>query len=375
MSFPHLHNHSDGSLLDGMCSTKGMVDWAKKNRAPAIALTDHGNMFNTYDFHTQATEVGVKPIIGCEVYVAPESRHDRDKNQGSPYHLTLLCENNVGYKNLIQLVSFGYTQGFYRRPRIDMELLGSYSEGLICLTGCIQGQLNQLVNSDKGSEAHAYFKQLCDSIPQGNLYVEVQNHWIDEELDTYPKLCKMAAKYNIPTVATNDCHYLTKEDHYFHDVMLCIQMQQFASEQNRMKFDNQFYFKTLEEMKYALDGYPEDCIKNAFEVAERCNVTFDKSANGNPKYPDLPENETEYSYLKSLCYTGLKEQYGESGITDAMRHRLESGIKCNRPDGILRLLPACLGLRRLCTKKGLSTWSKGVWWRIFGFVYTRRYRF
>ena len=308
-----------------MCRVADMINWAKTNKAPALALTDHGNLFNAYDFYKQATEVGVKPIIGCEVYVAPESRHDRDKNQGSPYHLTLLCEDNVGYKNLIQLVSFGYTQGFYRRPRIDMELLGSYSKGLICLTGCMQGQLHQLVNGDKNSEARAYFKQLYDSIPQGNLYVELQNHWIDEELDTYPKLANIAKEYNIPTVATNDCHYMSKDDHYFHDIMLCIQMQQFASTQNRMKFDNEFYFKTLEEMKYAMEGFPAECITNAFEVAERCNVTFDKT-NSNPKFPDLPEGQTEYSYLKSLCYEGLTRHYGKDGITDAMRHRLETEL-------------------------------------------------
>ena len=324
MSFPHLHNHSDGSLLDGMCNIKEMVDWANLNKAPAIALTDHGNMFNVYDFYTQAKEANVKPIIGCEVYVAPEfdGMKSREKNQPSPYHLTLLCENEKGYMNLMQLVSYGYLQGFYRKPRIDLRLLGSYGEGLICLSGCVQSQLSRAI-TEQQDDADQVLKHLYDAIPEGNLYVEIQNHWIDEELNAYPKLCQLAAKYDLPVVATNDCHYLSKDDHWIHDIMLCIQMQQWVSNTDRMKFDNHFYFKTLQEMEYALEGYPKEAIPNAFEVAERCNVELTKLSDANPKYPDLPAGQTEYTYLKSLCVEGLTEKYGEEGMTDAMRHRLD----------------------------------------------------
>ena len=325
MSFPHLHNHSDNSLLDGMCTTQKMVDWAIKESAPAIALTDHGNLFGAYDFYTKAIDAGVKPILGCEMYIAPDSRHSRDKNQLKPYHLTLLCESNEGYENLIKLVSWGYTQGFYHKPRIDMELLRSYSKGLIALTGCIQGQLAQLVYNNKQSEALHYFNDLVDAMPQNSVYIELQNHWIEEELSTYPKLLQLSKELKIPTIATNDCHYIDKTDHVAHDIMLCIQTKKLVNESKRMKFDNHFYLKTYDEMKYCIEdvGFPIESIENAFLVANRCDVKLNKIPDASPKYPDLPKGHSEYSWLSYQCHIGLKRLYKPKDITQEMEARLE----------------------------------------------------
>ena len=323
MSFPHLHNHSDNSLLDGMATTQGMIDWAVENKAPAIALTDHGNLFGAYDFYMKAKKTDVKPIIGCEVYVSPESRHDRDKDQVAPYHLTLLCENNEGYQNLMRLVSWGYLQGFYHKPRIDLDLLGLYSNGLIALTGCIQGQLSQLVHNNKQSEALYYLKKLIDAMPNGNVYVELQNHWITEELETYPELARLSEKHDLPIVGTNDCHYLDKSDHIAHDIMLCIQTKKLVEDEKRLRFDNHFYFKNIDEMREALSDYPSEAIENAFEIADRCNVALDKIDNVSPKYPDLPQEHTESSWLKYKCEEGLIQRYGDKGFTSEMKKRLK----------------------------------------------------
>ena len=306
MSFIHLHNHSDNSMLDGMCSIDGMIDWAVTNSAPAIAITDHGAMHGVYDFYTTAVEKGVKPIIGCEVYVAPEDRTIKDKSQKTSFHLTLLAENNEGYANLVNLASNAYISGFYYKPRIDLELLRSYNKGLILLTGCVQGQLAQLIWNGDNKNAGTRFKDIIDIMGANNVYVEVQEHGLEQEQITYPDLADMAGEYNIPIVGTNDCHYLTYDDHRAHDIMLCIQTKKNVSDINRLKFENQFYFKSMDEMKEALKHYPEEAILNTQIIADRCNVTLDKLTDTMPQFKDLPKGETEYSYLRKLCLDGFK---------------------------------------------------------------------
>ena len=223
--FVHLHNHSEYSMLDGACRIQDMVDWAVENGAPAVALTDHGNMFGAWELYDKATKAGVNPIVGCEVYVAPGDRKKRGKEQGGPYHLTLLAEDATGYQNLLKLVSLGYTEGFYSKPRIDMEILREHHHGIIALTGCIQGQVPQLICSSKRDEGVQNFKTLMEIMGERNLYVEVQNHYIDKELQAYPIMVELAKEFNLPIVGTNDCHYLRKSDHNMHDVLLCIQMK------------------------------------------------------------------------------------------------------------------------------------------------------
>ena len=319
--FVHLHNHSEYSMLDGACRISDMIQWAVENSAPAVALTDHGNMFGALEFYTKAKEAGVNPIVGCEVYVAPGDRTKRGKEQGSPYHLTLLVENATGYRNLIELVSIGYTEGFYSKPRIDMDILREKRDGIIALTGCIQGQVPQLLCSDKREEAIENFKQLIDIMGQRNLYVEVQNHYIDKELQAYPIMMELAKEFELPLVGTNDCHYLRKSDHHMHDVLLCIQTKKTVNDQDRMQFDNHFYFKDIDEMREVLKDFPPEVISNTLEIANRCNLELDYGESVMPKY-EVPEGHTNESYLKELCYQGLREKIGAELSTE-VQQRLE----------------------------------------------------
>ena len=323
--FVHLHNHSEYSLLDGACRISDMIQWAVENSAPAVALTDHGNMFGAWEFYTKAQDAGVNPIVGCEVYVAPGDRRTRGKEQGSAYHLTLLVENATGYQNLLELVSLGYTEGFYSKPRIDMEILRERREGIIALTGCIQGQVPQLITADKREEGIQNFKTLIDVMGPRNLYVEVQNHYIDKELEAYPIMVDLAREFDLPLVGTNDCHYLRKSDHHMHDVLLCIQTKKTLNEPDRMRFDNHFYFKDVNEMREVLKNYPPEAISNTLEIAERCDLKLDYGKSIMPKY-EVPEGHTNDSYLKELCYQGLREKLGgelSSNVQQRLNHELD----------------------------------------------------
>lgn len=307
--FVHLHNHSEYSMLDGACRISDMVQWAVENSAPAVALTDHGNMFGAWELYTKATAAGVNPIVGCEVYVAPGHRTTRGKGQGGPYHLTLLAEDATGYQNLLKLVSLGYTEGFYSKPRIDMEILREYHGGIIALTGCIQGQVPQLLSSNKRDEGVKNFLELKEIMGERNLYVEVQNHYIDTELNAYPIMMQLAKEYNLPLVGTNDCHYLRQTDHRMHDVLLCIQTKKTVNDADRLQFDNHFYFKSIDEMREVLKDFPPEAISNTLEIAKRCNLKLDYGQSLMPTY-EVPAGHTNDTYLKELCYEGLRKKYG-----------------------------------------------------------------
>ena len=318
--FVHLHNHSEYSMLDGACRISDMVDWAVENSVPAVALTDHGNMFGAWELYNKATEVGVNPIIGCEVYVAQGSRKMREQEHGDPYHLTLLAEDATGYRNLLELVSLGYTEGFNRKPRIDMEILREHHDGIIALTGCIQGQVPQLLCENRRDEAIQNFKMLMEIMGEHNLYVEVQNHYIDKELEAYPVMVQLADEFKLPIVGTNDCHYLHKSDHGMHDVLLCIQTKKTVNDRERLRYDNHFYFKSVDEMRAALKDYPPEAISNTLEIANRCNLELDYQQDSMPKY-EVPEGHTYDSYLRELCYQGLREKYGE--LSEPIRQRVD----------------------------------------------------
>ena len=318
--FVHLHNHSEYSMLDGACRIPDMVDWAVENSVPAVALTDHGNMFGAWELYNKATDAGVNPIVGCEVYVAPGSRKTREQKQEGPYHLTLLAEDATGYQNLLELVSLGYTEGFNRKPRIDMEILREHHDGIIALTGCIQGQVPQLLCANRRDEAIQNFKTLMEIMGEQNLYVEVQNHYIDKELEAYPVMVQLAKEFNLPLVGTNDCHYLHKSDHGMHDVLLCIQAKRTVNDRERLRFDNHFYFKSVDEMREALKDYPPEAISNTLEIANRCNLELDYQQDPMPKYK-IPEEHTYDSYLRELCYQGLREKYGE--LSEPIRQRVD----------------------------------------------------
>lgn len=307
--FVHLHNHSEYSMLDGACRISDMVQWAVENSAPAVALTDHGNMFGAWELYTKATAAGVNPIVGCEVYVAPGHRTTRGKGQGGPYHLTLLAEDATGYQNLLKLVSLGYTEGFYSKPRIDMEILREYHGGIIALTGCIQGQVPQLLSSNKREEGVKNFLELKEIMGERNLYVEVQNHYIDKEDTAYRTMVKLAQEYNLPLVGTNDCHYLRQTDHRMHDVLLCIQTKKTVNDADRLQFENHFYFKSIDEMREVLKDFPPEAISNTLEIASRCNLKLDYGQSLMPTY-EVPAGHTNDTYLKELCYEGLRKKYG-----------------------------------------------------------------
>ncbi|MDE0634395.1 MAG: DNA polymerase III subunit alpha [Candidatus Poribacteria bacterium] len=319
--FVHLHNHSEYSLLDGACRIPDMVQWAIENSSPAVALTDHGNMFGAWEFYNTAKAAGVNPIVGCEVYVETENAKTEDNSQCSPSHLTLLAEDAVGYHNLLELVSLGYTQGFDRKPRINMEMLREYHDGIIALTGCINGIVPKLICSNQRDEAVRNLLELRDIMGPDNLFVELQNHYIDEELAAYPVMVEFANEYNLPIVGTNDCHYLRKSDHRMHDIRLCIQTRKTVNDPKRIRFNNHFYFKNVDEMQEALKDYPPEAIINTVEIANRCNLKLDYDKNAMPIF-EIPEGRTQDSYLKEQCYEGLRQKFG-GHLSESIQKRLE----------------------------------------------------
>ena len=323
--FVHLHNHSEYSMLDSPCSVLDVIQWAVDNNAPAVALTDHGNLFGAWEFYTTAREAGVNPIVGCEVYVASGDRRNRRKDHAKPSRLTLLVENAVGYCNLMKLVSLGYTEGFHNKPRIDMEILRAYSEGLITLTGCIHGQVPQLICANRRKEAVGHFKTLIDIMGARNLYIEIQNHYTAQERKVYLLMVDLARAFDIPIVGTNNCHYLRKSDHRLHDVLVCIQTKTTVNNPHRKRYANHYYFKNANEMREALKNYPPQAIRNTLEIAKRCHLKLDYGKLVMPKY-DVPAGQTNDSYLKGLAYQGMREKWGgelPSEIPQQLNYELE----------------------------------------------------
>src|SRR5512133_2751372 len=250
--FVHLHLHSQYSLLDGAIKIDDLIDYAKGQGMPAIAITDHGNMFGAVEFYTKAKAAGIKPILGCEVSVAPASRHDKTNARGSSeasYHLVLLCENLAGYRNLCRLLSLAYKEGFYYKPRVDWELLVTHNEGLIALSACLGGEIPSLLKSGRKAEARQRCTEIAAIFDQGRFFLELQENFIPEQTVVNDGLIEIARDTGLPLVATNDCHYLTREDAYAHEVLLCIQTGKTMDDAARMRFDNdEFYVKTAQEM-------------------------------------------------------------------------------------------------------------------------------
>ena len=305
--FVHLHLHTEYSLLDGAMRLNDLFAAAREYKMHALAMTDHGNMFGTIEFYTKAHKSGIKPIIGCEVYVAPGSRFEKESKSISDasYHLTLLAKNIKGYKNLIKLTSAGYLEGFYYRPRVDKELLEKYNEGLIALSGCLHGEIPRLIERDeekKTLEVAAWYRDVFDD---RRFFLEMQHNKIGLQKTVNQKLVEIGKKLNIPVVATNDCHYLKREDSYAHEVLLCIQTGKVLNDPNRMKFaTEEFYFKSPEEMKELFSWCP-DALTNTIEIAERCNLELKLDELHLPDFT-VPDGENLDSYLEKIAREGLK---------------------------------------------------------------------
>lgn len=321
-NFVHLHIHSEFSLLDGANRIKDLPVRAKELGMDSIAITDHGVMYGVIDFYKACKKEGVKPIIGCEVYVAPRSRMQKEPGiDNHYYHLILLAKNNEGYKNLSKLVSLGFVEGYYYKPRIDREILEKYHEGLICLSACLAGEVNQaLLNgqTEKAEEIALWHKSVFGE----DYYIEIQNNGIREQVLANQKLIQLARKLDIPIVATNDAHYLKRENAYNHEVLLCIQTGKRMSDEDRMRFDTEeLYVKSPEEMSEYFKAFP-DAIENTVKIAEKCNVEFEFGHTILPNYDVPPEYPTHYDYLKKLCDDGLIKRYGTE-LSEEVKKRAE----------------------------------------------------
>lgn len=322
MAFTHLHVHTEYSLLDGSCKIKELAAKAKELGMDSLAITDHGVMYGVIDFYRAAKAEGINPIIGCEVYVAPGSRFDRETTGGDDryYHLVLLAENDLGYHNLMKIVSRGFTEGYYYRPRVDKELLRTYHEGIIALSACLAGEVARGISKGMYEEAKKAAYSYQEIFGEGNFYLELQDHGIGEQQRVNQALLRMHRETGIPLVATNDVHYIAAEDAEPHDILLCIQTGKKISDENRLRYEGgQYYLKSDQEMR-ELFPYASEALDNTAKIAARCHVEIEFGVPKLPKY-QVPPPYTSYEYLVKLCYEGLDRRYGNRA--DELKERLE----------------------------------------------------
>lgn len=320
--FIHLHLHTQYSLLDGACRIPQLLALAKQYNMGSLAITDHGNLFGAIDFYLEAQKAGIKPIIGCEVYIAPGSRMDKSSSgiEEASYHLILLSKDEEGYHNLIKLVSMGYLEGFYYRPRIDKEILSECSKGLIALSACLKGEIPSLISQRRFNDALKTADTYLSIMGKENFYLELQENAIPEQKEVNARLVKIGKELGIPLVATNDVHYLTRNSASAHEALLCIQTQTTLDNPNRMRFQTEeFYFKSPQEMKALFKDYP-DAISNTLKIASRCNLELSFKQIHLPRY-DPPVGQTKEEFLKSLCLEGLKKRF--NNVTKDIEERLE----------------------------------------------------
>jgi len=324
--FIHLHLHTQYSLLDGACRIPDILGLANKYNMDSLAITDHGNMFGAIEFYIAAQKAGIKPIIGCEVYIAPGSRLEKAARgiEEASYHFILLARDETGYGNLMKLVSMGYLEGFYYRPRIDKQILAQYSKGLIGTSSCLKGEIPVLIQANRFNDALKAADEFTQILGKGNFYLELQENAIPEQKTVNQGLLKIAKELSLPVVATADVHYLTKDNASAHEALLCIQTQTTLDDPNRMRFQTpEFYFKSPDEMKLLFREVPEAII-NTVEIASRCNLELDFSKVHLPKY-DPPEGKDKEEFLRELCIGGLKKRFKEP--TPQIEERLEHELK------------------------------------------------
>ena len=334
MAFAHLHVHTEYSLLDGSNKIKEYVARVKELGMDSAAITDHGVMYGVIDFYRAAKEAGIKPVLGCEVYVAPGSRFDKELTGGEDryYHLVLLAENNTGYANLVKIVSRGFTEGYYYKPRIDMEVLNRYHEGIIALSACLAGEVQRYISKGLPDEARKAARKYEACFGRGNFFLELQDHGLPEQRLVNTELLKMSRELEIPLVATNDVHYTYAADMDSHDILLCLQTGKKLADEDRMRYEGgQYYVKSEEEMK-GLFSYAWEAVENTQRIADRCNVEIEFGVTKLPHY-EVPEGYDSWSYLNKLCDDGLAERYededlpaGDTGQTLRQRLDYELGI-------------------------------------------------
>jgi len=331
--FIHLHNHSEYSLLDGAFRVRDLVTAASEMGMEAVALTDHGNLFGAIPFYKEAKKQGVKPILGMETYVAQGSMKERVRSGGKVIndHLTILVKNETGYKNLIKLSSVAFLEGFYYKPRVDLDTLGQYSDGLIALSGCLQGGIPRLLLADKWDEAKRLAARLSEIFGDGNFYLEIQNHGIEEELKVLPQIVKLAGELKLPLVATNDCHFWKAEHHKAHDALLALQTGRDIDDPSRVLRSNpEIYFKSPEQMLKLFSEYPE-AVEATLEIADRCNFELEFGGYHLPRFPIPPEFESADTYLEHLVMERLPGRIPDAGeeVMERMRYELDIISKMN----------------------------------------------
>ena len=320
--FVHLHLHTDHSFLDGACQIEPLVGRAVEYRMPALAITDHGNMCGAVRFYSQCVKSGIKPVIGCEFYLAPGSR--KEKNKGN-FHMTLLARDTDGYRNLMKLNELAYRDGFYHKPRIDMQLLEQYSRGLVALTGCLQGLIPRLILENNDSRAFEEAGKLNEIFGAGHLYLEMMRTGIPEQEKVNKGLMRISSRTGIECVATNDCHYINRDDAYAQEILMCVGTGRKIDDPGRLRFSTQeYYLKSPEEMYALFSDYPE-AVSNTVKVAEKCNLKLDFNSHYLPEY-EVPEGMTRSTYLEKLCREGLRKRYGDTPPEESLS-RLESELE------------------------------------------------
>ncbi|MDP2647826.1 MAG: DNA polymerase III subunit alpha, partial [Candidatus Yanofskybacteria bacterium] len=339
MRFTHLHTHSHYSLLDGLSKIDALISRAKELEMEAIAITDHGNMYGAIEFYKKAKKAGIKPIIGCEVYITDGSRHDKRPGiDDKRFHLTLIAKNNEGYKNLLKLVTAAHLEGFYYKPRVDKEILRQYSKGLVALSGCLGGELSRALFTDNQEKAKKLAAEYLNIFGEGNFYIEIQQHQniADQNLVT-PRLVALAREMNIPLVATQDSHYIHKEDSHAHDVLLAVQTGNKLDDKDRFSM-NQDDFSLLsgKDMKEKFKSLGDDVVREAFEntnkIAEVCSVEIELGKIRLPPFP-LPESHSDaFSYLKELAHKGMRTRYGAEPSPEAI-NRLDFELNVIKETG------------------------------------------
>jgi len=354
MAFTHLHVHTEYSLLDGSGKISEMLPRAKELGMDSLAITDHGVMYGVIDFYKKAKEVGIKPILGCEIYVAPESRFDREKGSDDSryHHLVLLAENNKGYQNLMKIVTRGFTEGYYYRPRVDYEILETYHEGIIALSACLAGEIPRKIMKGDYEGAKESACRLRNTFGEDNFFLEMQDHGIREQREVNNSLLRMSKELSIPLVVTNDVHYILEEDAQPHDLLLCIQTGKLVSDTDRMRYEGgQYYLKSEEEMQ-RIFPYAREAMDNTHKIAQRCNVEITFHEQKLPRF-DVPEGQDAFAYLTDLCEEGLVRRYGKDPGQD-LKNRLHYELNTIRDMGYVDYFLIVWDFIRFAKSRGIA---------------------